>query len=197
MKKISKTGVDTHAPLAKVTLTAETSGTERIQAAIHVIRGQRVMVDADLAELYGVPTKALNQAVKRNAQRFPHDFCFRLEPAELAELVTNCDQFGRRKHSYTMPLVFTEHGALMAASMLNTPKAIEVSLFVVRAFVRVRELAVVQVRIDRELDKLRDRVDVHDASITAIMDVLGQLLTNPPKPTKRIGFKTDGSGPKR
>lgn len=149
------------------------------------------MLDADLAKLYGVPTKVLNQAVKRNAHRFPDDFCFRLQASEVAELVTNCDQFGRRKHSYVMPLVFTEHGALMAASVLNTSKAVEISVYVVRAFVRMRELAVTHTRLARELEKIRDRLDVHDESIGAIMGVLNQLLTTAAKPAKRIGFKTD------
>ncbi len=91
------------------------------------------MLDADLAEVYGAPTKALNQAIKRNAERFPEDFAFRLTAEEKTELVTNCDRFARLKHSTVFPLAFTEHGAIMAASVLNSPRAIEASVYVIRA----------------------------------------------------------------
>jgi hypothetical protein len=106
---------------------------ERIASRILVVRGQRVMVDADLALLYGITTKQLNQQVKRNAARFPADFAFRLRAAEKSEVVTNCDHLRRLRYSSAMPLVFTEHGALMAALVLNSPRAVEVALLVVRA----------------------------------------------------------------
>jgi len=166
------------------------ASTGEIERSIVSIRDRRVMLDTDLASVYGVTTKALNQAVKRNADRFPPDFCFRLTTGERDELVTNCDRFRRLKHSSVMPQAFTEHGALMVASVLNSPRAVEVSVFVVRAFVRLREMALTHVRIARELEKLRDRVDVHDASITAVMDLLGQLLNPPARASKRIGFQT-------
>ena len=98
--------------------------TARIARQILVIRGQKVMIDADLAALYGVPTKRLNEQVKRNAARFPKDFVFRLSRAERDEVVANCDHLWRLKFSPTMPFAFTEHGALMAASVLNTPRAV-------------------------------------------------------------------------
>ena len=104
------------------------------------IRGQRVMIDADLGALYGVSTRVLNQAVRRNARRFPIDFVFQLTHAEKAEVITLCDHLQNLKYSPSRSLVFTEHGAIMAASMLNTPRAIEVSVHVVRAFVKLREI---------------------------------------------------------
>ena len=94
---------------------------ERVADRILTIRGHRVMVDTDLAEVYGVSTRALNQAIKRNAERFPEDFAFRLTAEEKTELVTNCDRFARLKHSTVFPLVFTEHGAIMAVSVLRSP----------------------------------------------------------------------------
>jgi hypothetical protein len=113
---------------------------ERIQQKVLFIRGQRVMIDADLGALYGVATRALNQAVRRNARRFPVDFVFQLTHTEKAEVITLCDHLQNLKYSPSRPLVFTEHGAIMAASMLNTPRAIEVSVHVVRAFVKLREI---------------------------------------------------------
>ena len=102
--------------------------TERIENKILLIRGQRVMLDRDLAELYGVPTKVLNQAVKRNNERFPTDFIFVLTKSEKDELVTNCDRFNSLKHSTVLPFAFTEYGVLMLASVLNSPRAIEAGI---------------------------------------------------------------------
>jgi hypothetical protein len=111
----------------------------KIQQRILLIRGVKVIIDADLAEAYGVTTKALNQAVRRNADRFPPDFIFPLTKEEKKEVVTNCDHLRNLKYSPFSPCAFTEHGAIMAASVLNSSKAIEVSVFVVRAFVQLRE----------------------------------------------------------
>jgi len=111
-----------------------------IENRILVIRGVRVMVDADLGELYGVPTKALNQAVKRNLNRFPSDFMFRLNATEKEEVVANCDHLAGLKYSKSLPFACTEHGAIMAASVLNSPRAVEMSVFIVRAFVKLREI---------------------------------------------------------
>ena len=112
---------------------------ERIDTRILAIRGHKMMIDADLAELYGVTTKRLNQQVRRNSERFPEDFMFELTTKEKAEVVANCNHLSKLKFSPVAPLAFTEHGALMAASVLNTPRAIEVSVFVVRAFVRLKQ----------------------------------------------------------
>lgn len=106
------------------------------------MRGQRVIIDADLAEVYGVPTKALNQAVKRNAERFPEDFMFRLTAAEKTEVVTNCDHLARLRFAAALrlPHAFTEHGAIQAGNVLASARAVEMSVYVVRAYVRLRAL---------------------------------------------------------
>lgn len=113
---------------------------EEVASRILVIRGEKVMIDADLAELYGVATKALNQAVKRNSERFPDEFMFQLSQTEKDEVVTNCDHLTRLKFSKTLPYAFTEHGALMVATVPNTQRAVEISLYVVRAFVALRDM---------------------------------------------------------
>ena len=107
---------------------------ELIEKKILLIRGEKVMLDSDLAELYGVPTKALNQAVKRNKERFPDDFMFQLAKTEKDEVVTNCDHLSRLKFSPNLPFAFTEHGAIMAATILNSPVAVQTSIHVVRTF---------------------------------------------------------------
>src|SRR5260370_18827233 len=114
---------------------------DQIEPLILEIRGRKVLLDSDLARLYNVSTKALNQAVKRNRGRFPGDFMFQLVPDEKQEVVTNCDHLARLKFSSRLPYAFTEHGTIMAASILNSPRAVEISVFVVRAFIRIRELA--------------------------------------------------------
>ena len=106
---------------------------ESVAQRILSIRGVRVMLDADLAELYAVPTKRLNEQVKRNLERFPVDFMFQLTPTEKKQVVANCDHLSRLKYSPHLPYAFTEHGAIMAAAVLNSPRAVEVSVFVVRA----------------------------------------------------------------
>ena len=126
----------------------------KIQQRILMIRGEKVIVDADLAEFYGVPTKALNQAVRRNINRFPADFMFQLNKAEKAEVVTNCDHLNKLKFSPVNPLVFTEHGALMAASILNSARAVEVSLFIVRAFVALRRTISEHKELARKITQL-------------------------------------------
>jgi len=143
------------------------------------------MIDADLAEVYGVRTKALNQAVKRNPDRFPVDFAFRLTAEEKTELVTNCDRFARLKHSITFPLAFTEHGVIMAANVMNSPEAINGSVQVVRAFVRLREVMVSHRNLARRLNALENK---HDAQFRAVFDAIRALMGSPGKPRRRIGF---------
>ena len=151
------------------------------------------MIDADLAALYDVPTKRLNQQIKRNAERFPADFVFQLSRVERDEVVANCDHLGRLKFSPTMPFVFTEHGALMAASVLNSPRAVEVSLYVVRAFVELRETLASHKELAKRLDELESRIGrklaTHDQAITGILEAIRQLMA-PADPVKkrRIGF---------
>ena len=167
---------------------------ERIEGRILLIRGDKVLIDQDLAELYGVTTKALNQAVKRNLERFPEDFVFQVDSHEKKELVTNCDRFAKLKHSATLPYAFTEHGAIMAASVLKSPRAVEASIFVVRAFVRLREILASHKDLARKLAQLERKLATHDTQILTLIQAIRALAT-PPKPTKRrrIGFRaTDG-----
>ena len=158
---------------------------ERVTDRILSIRGRRVILDADLAEVYGVPTKAINQAIKRNAERFPEDFAFRLTAEEKTERVTNCDRFVRLKHSTVLPLVFTEHGAIMAASVLNSPRAIEASVYVVRAFVKMREALTSHKELVRRLDEMEGKVD---RQFKVVFDAIRALMEPPTKPRRRIGY---------
>jgi hypothetical protein len=163
---------------------------DRIEPCILRIRGQRVMLDADLAQLYGTTTKALNQAVKRNQERFPRDFRFELTAAEKQEVVTNCDHLARLRFSRTLPFAFTEHGAIMAASVLNTPRAIEVSVYVVRAFVKLRELLSTHKELAAKLAELERKVGSHDAAIRSLVAAIRRLMEPSPTPPRpRIGFR--------
>ncbi|MFC1498284.1 ORF6N domain-containing protein [Verrucomicrobiota bacterium] len=156
---------------------------------ILLIRGEKVMVDTDLAEAYGVTTKALNQAIRRNQERFPEDFMFQLTKEEKQEVVTNCDHLEKLKYSPVNPNVFTEHGAIMAASVLNSPKAVEVSVFVVRAFVQLREVVAGHKELARKIAQLERKLGDHDDQIIVMVEAIKQLMDPklPPK-TRRIGF---------
>jgi hypothetical protein len=167
-----------------------------IDSLIIEVRGQKVLLDADLAEIYGVPTKALNQAVKRNLDRFPEDFTFFLTDPERSEVVTICDHLARLKFSPALPRAFTEHGAIMAANVLKSPRAIQMSVFVIRAFVKMRstlldtrELAQKLSALDKEL---KSRLDVHEAAIVDVLQRFMKMLepaSAPPEPPKpEIGF---------
>lgn len=163
----------------------------KIQQRILLIRGEKVIIDADLAEAYGVTTKALNQAIRRNADRFPPDFMFRLTEEEKQEVVTNCDHLKNLKYSHVTPLVFTEHGTIMAASVLNSSKAIEVSVFVVRAFVQLREMIVGHKELAHKIAHLERKLGDHDEQILALVEAIKQLMDPKPPPRKRrIGFHT-------
>lgn len=165
---------------------------DRIQQRILLIRGVKVMVDADLAEAYGVPTRRLNEQVRRNKDRFPDDFMFQLTTEEKAEVVANCDHLEKLKFSKALPLVFTEHGAIMAASVLNSPKAVEVSVFVVRAFVQLRETIAGHKELARKIAKLERKLGDHDEQIMILVEAIKQLMDpKPPPKTRRIGFHTD------
>lgn len=163
--------------------------TESIKSRILFIRGQKVMLDADLAELYGVETKVLNQAVKRNADRFPEDFMFRLTANEKAEVVTNCDHLAKLKYSSSLPCAFTEHGALMLGNVLKSDRAVEVSLMVVRAFVHLRELVSTHKELAQKLNQLERKVGAHDRAIAELINAIRELMT-PAEPKKKrpIGF---------
>lgn len=146
------------------------------------------MIDYDLAQLYKVPTKALNQAVKRNEKRFPNDFMFQLTDAEKNEVVTNCDHLKRLKFSPVRPYVFTEHGALMLANILNSPEAVAMSLAIVRAFIRLRELLSTDRALTHKLAELERKIGAHDETIRHIVIALRQMMTPSLKPKGPIGF---------
>jgi hypothetical protein len=165
---------------------------EHISNRILTIRRQRVMIDSDLAALYGVATRQLNQQVKRNPRRFPARFAFRLTPAERAEVVTNCDHLQALKYSAVLPLAFTEHGALMAASILNSSRAIKVGIYVVTAFVEMRDTLRTNKALDKRIDELESRVGTHDHAIREILAAIRQLTARPePAKRRRIGFVQD------
>jgi hypothetical protein len=133
-------------------------------------------------------TKALNQAVKRNIERFPRDFMFQLSADEKQEVVTNCDHLSKLRFSPTLPYVFTEHGVVMAASVLNSPRAVEVSVFVVRAFVKLRQLVLAHKDLAGKLDQLERKVGSHDEAIKQLVAAIRQLMAPPVPPKKHIGF---------
>lgn len=160
-----------------------------IASRILVFRRHKIMIDADLAELYGVSTKRLNEQVRRNAARFPPDFMFQLNAAERAELVANCDHLRRLKYSSSLPYAFTEHGALMAASILNSNRAVEVSLYVVRAFVQLREILISNKELAGQLAELERKFAAHDQAIAGIIATIRQLMAPPTAPRSApIGF---------
>lgn len=159
---------------------------ERVAELILLLRGQRVMLDADLARVYAVSTKRLNEQVKRNRARFPADFAFRLTAKEKAEVVANCDHLRGLKFSPVRPYAFTEHGALMLASVLNSPIAVAASIQIVRAFVRLRGLALTHKDLAQRLDALERK---YDAQFKVVFDAIRQLMAPPPPSTKRIGFR--------
>jgi len=161
---------------------------QKIERTVQILRGHNVMLDSDLAAIYGVTTKVLNQAVKRNIKRFPADFRFRLTKAERDEVVTNCDHLRNLKFSPTRPWAFTEHGAIMAASVLNSMRAVEMSLFVVRAFVRLRMLARNHAELAAKIDALERRVDGHDEDLEEMFDAIRALLAPHVRPRRPIGF---------
>jgi hypothetical protein len=163
-----------------------------IQGLIHMIRGQKVMLDSDLAALYGVETRTLVQALKRNRDRFPVDFVFQLAQGEYDALRSQIviSKKGRGGRRY-LPHAFTEHGAVMLASILNSPQAIETSVFVVRAFVRLRELASTHRILADKLGELERRVGKHDESIRSLIMAIRELTSSPEPKRRRIGFHKD------
>ncbi len=158
---------------------------ERLEQLILFVRGQKVMLDADLAKLYGVPTKALNQAVKRNQDRFPPDFMFQLTRREKAEVVTNCDHLQRLKFSPTLPHAFTEHGAIMLANVLNSHVAVQVSIQIVRAFIKLREAVASHKDLALRLDHLEQK---YHAQFKVVFEAIRQLMTSPEPEKRKIGF---------
>ncbi len=160
-----------------------------IETRILFIRGQKVIIDSDLAKLYGVTTKRLNEQVKRNKERFPLDFMIQLTIEEKIEVVANCDHLRNLKYSPNLPFAFTEHGTIMLASVLNSQRAVDASVYVVRAFVRLREVLATQKDIVQKLTELEDKYEGHDEQIREIIEAINQLLLPPEKPKRQIGFQ--------
>ncbi len=170
---------------------------EDVSRAIVVLRGRKVLLDVELAALYGVTTKRLNEQVRRNHERFPTDFMFELTAQEAAALRSQSATLkrGRGQHRKYLPYAFTEHGAIMAASVLNSPRALEMSLYVVRAFVQLREILASNHELAKRLDQLeagiQKKLTAHDDAIAAILSAIRELM-NPPAPARRpIGFTAD------
>jgi len=160
------------------------------ESRILVVREQKVILDSDLAELYGVPVKRLNEQVKRNRERFPADFVFQLTAQESeilrSQFATSKSSHGGRRYA---PYAFTEHGAIMAATVLNSEQAVEMSVFVVRAFVRLREMLSANHELASKIDELERRLDTHDASIQELLEAIRELMLPEPAKGRKIGFQ--------
>ncbi|HVI77933.1 MAG TPA: ORF6N domain-containing protein [Candidatus Acidoferrum sp.] len=164
--------------------------TKRVSAKILILRNQKIILDTDLAELYRVSVKRLNEQINRNPKRFPSDFLFKLTHAEYDNLrsqnATSSAGHGGRRY---LPHAFTEHGAIMAASVLNSKRAIEMSIFVVRAFVRMRESLLINQRVVSKLSELESRLDSHDAELQELVEAIHELISPLPANSRRIGFE--------
>lgn len=164
---------------------------KRVSSKILILRNQKVILDADLAELYGVPVKRLNEQIKRNRERFPADFLFTLTREEYQDLrsqdATASSAHGGRRY---LPHAFTEHGAVMAATVLNSKRAIEMSIFVVRAFVQMRQAMAVNQQVVSKLSELEARLEIHDGEIQDLVEAIHELLAPLPANNRRIGFET-------
>jgi len=164
---------------------------ERIERAILVLRGHKVMLDEHLAYLYEVEVKVLNQAVKRNIERFPEDFMFQLTPEETARLrsQTVTIKSGRGQHRKYFPYAFTEQGVAMLSSVLRSPRAVLVNIEIMRAFVRLRQMLEANADLARKLFALEKK---YDAQLKVVFDAIRELMAPPPKPGRRIGFGEEG-----
>jgi hypothetical protein len=186
----------------------QTLAVEQVEPLLHMLRGERIILDADLARVYGVPTKRLNEQVKRNMERFPSDFLFQLTVSEFESLrsqiaTSSCRSnrsqiaTGSQKHRDPrfLPYAFTEHGAIMAANVLNSPQATQMSVFVVRAFVKMRAVFSDNRQLSRKLDalekELKARLDLHDKVIVDVLERVMNIFDPPPQPEpkrRQIGF---------
>lgn len=170
---------------------------KRVSSKILILRNQKVILDTDLAELYGVTVKHLNQQIKRNRDRFPSDFLFTVTNVEneslRSQIVTSKPGRGGRRY---LPHAFTEHGAIMAATVLNSKRAIEMSIFVVRAFVQMRQAMALNQQVVSKLSELEARLDSHDAELQDLVETIRELIAPLPSSNRRIGFETPSDSPK-
>ena len=172
--------------------TSVVTSNEPLERKIFLIRKHKVMIDRDIAALFGVSTKVLNQAVRRNQNRFPSDFMFQLTKQEKEELVTNCDHLKALKFSSVLPRAFSEHGVLMVANVLNSPKAITASIWIIRVFIQMRAYVMDPKEIMMRLKELERTLGVHDEHIRVIFEAIRKLMAPPPEEKKRpIGFVVD------
>lgn len=157
---------------------------------VFLIRGQKVLLDSDLARLYGVTTKRLNEQIRRNADRFPSDFMLKMTRVKFEDLRSQTATSSRTQHGGRryLPNMFTEHGAIMAASVLNSPRAVEMSIFVVRAFVRLRDLLATHHQLAAKLDELENKLATHDDHFVVLFETIRQLMEEPVPEKRRIGF---------
>jgi len=162
---------------------------ERIESKIFVIRGQKVIIDRDLAELYGVETKYLNRQVRRNPERFPKEYMFQLTKAEKDELVTNWHRFETLKHSSVLPFAFTEHGVAMLSSVLNSKQAIQMSIIIINTFISLRQIVATHKKLAYKIEELERKHNKHELEITTIFRVLKKMLEPPKNPPRKIGFR--------
>ncbi len=174
----------------KLPLAAAALSPQALAGRILLIRGQRVLLDSDLAQLYGVETKVFNQQIRRNLERFPADFMFALTTDEFESLRSQNVTSNRGGRRY-LPMVFTEHGAIMAASVLNSPRAVEMSVYVVRAFVQLRAVLVDHKALADKLAELERRVAGHDSTLAEVIGALRALMAQPRPPKRPIGFTAD------
>jgi len=166
---------------------------ELIERRIFLIRGQKIMLDSDLAELYQVPTKAFNQAVKRNLDRFPSDFMFQLCAEEIELLDRSQFVTGSQKHRDPryLPYAFTEHGVAMLSAVLRSDRAVQMSVFIVRAFVKLREMLATHKELACKMEELERQQKEHGSQLAAVYSIVQRLIEIPPKPPKPIGFRID------
>ena len=165
---------------------------EIIMSKIILIRRQKVMINNDLAELYGVTTKRLNEQVKRNIKRFPKHFMFQLTEEEKEKVVANCDHLQNLKYSPYLPYVFTEHGTVMLANVLNSDRAIQVSVRIVEIFIKMRELILTHKDLLLKMEQLEKRVGKQDQNIALVFKYLKKFIDVQDKPRKIIGYKRKG-----
>ena len=168
---------------------------EKITSKIYIIRNEKILLDSDLADLYGVETRVLKQAVRRNLRRFPEDFMFQLTKKEWKQLITICDNLGERKFSPVPPFVFTEQGVAMLSSVLNSEKAVQVNIAIMRAFVQLRRFLQSNESLSNKLKKLeretKKRFEEQQEQINIIFEAIKQLIKEETKPKKQVGFSID------
>jgi hypothetical protein len=162
---------------------------EIITQRIFFIRGQKVMLDADLAELYGIKTMVLNQTVKRNVARFPSDFMFQLNDIEKQEVITNCDNLRKLKYSSNLPHAFTEHGVAMLSSVLRSPRAVQMNILIVRAFIKIREILASNKDLAYQVEELQREQKLQNKHINSIYSLIDKLIEEPKKHENKIGFR--------